>query len=160
MNVRGSGLLIRWSAVRIRHDLPIPQGLSELSSPLRSRPWGKRGEFDHRSSTASLDGISSGAVLRHATPRIFYGCELHPGVKRELLGLAPTTASRGPSVRALANAWRERWLFKRIKNDAVLKRVSESNSQELRAFFSAASAAGSAVAEVSEIGDVPFADVG
>ena len=58
-------------------------------------------------------GLKSDAILHHATPRIFYGCELSPDARHALLGLdARDTAA--PSTRDLAAAWRRRWVSNRI----------------------------------------------
>jgi hypothetical protein len=105
-------------------------------------------------------GIKSSAVLRHATPRIFYGCELHPGAQAELLGLAPVKASQGPSVRAIANAWRERWLVKRVAREEVLNRVAERNSRTIQAFFTAASASAISSDDVGDPDGLPAAETG
>lgn len=80
-------------------------------------------------------GIDASAVLHHATPRIFYGCELHPGAIRELLGLYPATENRGHSAGVIASLWRQRWLSKRIQNADVLRGVAQSNAQSLVDFF-------------------------
>ena len=83
-------------------------------------------------------GINSAAVLHHATPRIFYGCELHPGAINELVGLYPATENRGHPAGVLASLWRQRWLSKRIQNSEVLGTVAESNAQTLADFFTVA----------------------
>jgi hypothetical protein len=80
-------------------------------------------------------GIDASAVLQHATPRIFYGCELHPGAIEELLGLNPATETRGYSAREIARLWRQRWLSRRIQNEEVLSKVSKSNAQSFANFF-------------------------
>jgi hypothetical protein len=82
-------------------------------------------------------GIDSSSVLNHATPRIFYGCELHPRAREELLGLYPITESNGPPASIIASLWRQRWLTNRIRNPEVLSRVAASNAQTLVNFFSA-----------------------
>jgi hypothetical protein len=68
-------------------------------------------------------GIDSSSVLHHATPRMFYGCELHLGAREELLGFSPMTESRGHRASVIANLWRERWLAGRIRNPQVMERV-------------------------------------
>ena len=80
-------------------------------------------------------GIDATAVLHHATPRIFYGCELHPGAIEELVGLNPSSENRGHSASVIASLWRQRWLSKRIQNDGVLGSVAEGNAQALADFF-------------------------
>jgi hypothetical protein len=81
-------------------------------------------------------GIDSGSVLHHATPRIFYGCELHPGARGELLGFYPFTESKGHAVSVIASLWRQRWLAKRIRNPEVLSRVAATDAGTQAAFFS------------------------
>jgi hypothetical protein len=80
-------------------------------------------------------GIDASAVLHHATPRIFYGCELHPGAISELVGLYPVTENRGHSAGVIASLWRQRWLQKRIQNERVLTQVARGNAQTLVDFF-------------------------
>lgn len=80
-------------------------------------------------------GINSSAVLHHATPRIFYGCELHPGAIEELIGSNPATENRGTPIKVIAHLWRLRWLSKRIQNDDVLQRVTAENAQTIQQFF-------------------------
>ncbi|HNO73716.1 MAG TPA: DUF4338 domain-containing protein [Accumulibacter sp.] len=80
-------------------------------------------------------GINASTVLHHATPRVFYGCELHPGAINELVGLYPATENRGHSVKVIASLWRQRWLSKRIQNDAVLGSVSQDNARAFVDFF-------------------------
>lgn len=81
-------------------------------------------------------GIDAGAVLHHATPRIFYGCEMHPGAINELIGLNPGTESRSAPANVIASLWRQRWLAKRIQNDEVLASVAADSAQTLVDFFS------------------------
>jgi hypothetical protein len=81
-------------------------------------------------------GIDASAVLHHATPRIFYGCELHPGAINELIGLYPATENRGQTASVIASLWRQRWLSKRIQSADVLGCVAQGNAQTLIDFFS------------------------
>lgn len=85
----------------------------------------------------SLDalGINSEAVLLHATPRIMYLNEVHPGALEELLGLSKPTVSVGIPVKVIAALWRQRWLAGRISRSGVLNAVSSSGADELRQFF-------------------------
>ena len=84
---------------------------------------------------AEVLGIEPNSVLKHATPRIFYGCELHPLAREELLGLYPTTESRGHSANVIASVWRKRWLAKRVRNIEILHRVGAANAESLIDFF-------------------------
>lgn len=58
-------------------------------------------------------GIKSDTILHHATPRIFYGCELVSDARASLLGLEKGKGA-APSVAVIAVAWRRRWLAKRV----------------------------------------------
>lgn len=64
-------------------------------------------------------GIKSDAILHHANPRIFYGCELNPGARRGLVGLEEGGNDR-PSVTVIAEAWRRRWLVKRAAREETI----------------------------------------
>ena len=81
-------------------------------------------------------GIDATMVLHHATPRIFYGCELHPGAIDELMGLYPSTESHSHPASVIASLWRQRWLSKRIQSQDVLEQVASGNAQTLVDFFS------------------------
>lgn len=77
-------------------------------------------------------GIKSDAILHHATPRIFYGCELSPHARSALLGLgAPEAAA--PSTRDLATAWRRRWLTNRILRKDTIAELSALGVTSVRA---------------------------
>lgn len=80
-------------------------------------------------------GIESSCILHHATPRIFYGCEIHEGAKAELLGVRPNTESQGCSAAMIAEAWRQRWLRQRIDHDDVLARVAADGAHTLENLF-------------------------
>jgi hypothetical protein len=82
-------------------------------------------------------GIESCAILNHASPRIFYGCQLQPQSFDELLGLRPPSESTGPSLATIADVWRLRWLSGRINSDDVLTSVSALGPTSLRAYFDA-----------------------
>lgn len=81
-------------------------------------------------------GIDAESVLHHATPRIFYGCEVHPGAIDELIGLNPGTESHSHPASVIAGLWRQRWLAKRIQSSEVLETVAAGNAQTLVDFFS------------------------
>lgn len=80
-------------------------------------------------------GIDSSSVLHHATPRISYVCELHPGAREELLGFSPFTESKGHSASVVASLWRQRWLANRVKNPEVLTKVASTDAATLATFF-------------------------
>jgi hypothetical protein len=77
-------------------------------------------------------GLESNAILHHATPRLFYGCELMPRARESLLGLsgAETTA---PLASAVAAAWRRRWLSNRILRTETVAVVGELGLTSVRA---------------------------
>jgi hypothetical protein len=64
-------------------------------------------------------GIKSDAILHHATPRIFYGCELGPDARRALVGLGGDDWS-APGCADIAQAWRRRWLINRAAREETL----------------------------------------
>jgi hypothetical protein len=77
-------------------------------------------------------GLQSDSILHHATPRIFYGCELGPGSRDALLGLGSVTAEE-PSSRNIAAAWRRRWLTNRIQREETLAELSKLGVTSVRA---------------------------
>jgi hypothetical protein len=69
-------------------------------------------------------GLKSDAILHHATPRIFYGCELLPGARDGLVGLNHP-AGEAATCFDVAAAWRRRWLAKRISRADSLEALSK-----------------------------------
>lgn len=61
-------------------------------------------------------GVESDHVLHHATPRIFYACELEPDARKTLLQATSAPLRKAPTARSIAEAWRRRWLLGRISN--------------------------------------------
>lgn len=92
-------------------------------------------------------GMDSDAILRHATPRIFYACKPHHGAAEELLGLRRPTSSKGPSVRSIAAARRKRWLLGRIQQPELLNRVAELGYDAIWAQFDGFLSPGRSVSE-------------
>jgi len=80
-------------------------------------------------------GMNSGAVLNHSTPRIVYGCEIHPGAISELLGINPLTKDYGHSIQTIAELWRRRWLRGRVSNQEVLDAASKDGPDSYGQFF-------------------------
>lgn len=78
-------------------------------------------------------GIDSTLVLHHATPRLFFGCELHSGAVDELIGLRSPTSGQGASADVISEAWRKRWLVSRIQQPGLLDRLAQSGPNTLRA---------------------------
>ncbi len=64
-------------------------------------------------------GIASDSVLHHATPRLFYACELGAGAKESLMGLASSKTQSAPAD-AISTAWRRRWLSGRVRREATI----------------------------------------
>lgn len=80
-------------------------------------------------------GIQSDQILHHATPRIFYGCELDAGGCASLLSTKGHASRRMPSAAAIGEAWRRRWLIGRITNEDidVLERLRTLGPASIRA---------------------------
>ena len=77
-------------------------------------------------------GLKSDAILHHATPRIFYGCELNPDARAALLGLA-TPGPASPTADAIAEAWRNRWLNTRVLRQETLDELAQLGPDSVRA---------------------------
>jgi hypothetical protein len=77
-------------------------------------------------------GLKSDSILHHATPRIFYGCELNPGARAALLGLGVPIPS-SPSAAAIAEAWRTRWLDGRVQREMTLADLAQLGPMSVRA---------------------------
>jgi hypothetical protein len=78
-------------------------------------------------------GLESSHILHHATPRIFCATELEPNAREQLLGLGAPVNEEPPSLRAIAAAWRRRWLAMRIQSDEVLDRVGKLGPDSIKA---------------------------
>jgi len=77
-------------------------------------------------------GLQSDSILHHATPRIFYGCELDPGGRNALMGF-DHTPSEAPKTREIATAWRRRWLENRVRRPETLRALSELGPERVQA---------------------------
>jgi len=77
-------------------------------------------------------GIKSDAILNHATPRIFYGCELIPGARDALLGLDNGDGA-APTIAVIAEAWRKRWLTKRVRREQTRMALARLGPVSVRA---------------------------
>lgn len=77
-------------------------------------------------------GIKSDAILNHATPRIFYGCELINGARDALLGLIKGDGV-APSSAVIAAAWRQRWLTKRVQREETRAMLARLGPGSVRA---------------------------
>lgn len=77
-------------------------------------------------------GLKSDAILHHATPRIFYACELAAGARDGLLGLKSRKALP-ETCAAIAAAWRRRWLSKRALREETLDALGNLGPTSVRA---------------------------
>jgi Domain of unknown function (DUF4338) len=76
-------------------------------------------------------GIASDTVLHHATPRLFYACELGKDARMALMGMEleqtePATAA------SIASAWRRRWLDSRARRSETLAAMATLGPQTVR----------------------------
>lgn len=76
-------------------------------------------------------GISSDSVLHHATPRLFYACELGGDARASLMGM-PGYAAEPSTVDAIARAWRRRWLDGRILRPETLGAMKRLGPESVR----------------------------
>jgi hypothetical protein len=81
-------------------------------------------------------GLKSDAILHHATPRLFYGCELDPNARDALVGLA-SVEDRSADVRSIGAAWRRRWLSKRVLREETLAKLGLLGPTSVRAVLHA-----------------------
>jgi hypothetical protein len=77
-------------------------------------------------------GLQSDAVLHHATPRIFYGCELCPHARKSLLGLTSSAPEAAPA-KSIAAAWRRRWLSARCRRPETIEALRHLGAASVRA---------------------------
>ena len=82
---------------------------------------------------AGLDalGISSNSILHHATPRLFYACELGGDARASLMGMASEQAELAAAAR-IAEAWRRRWLDGRSQRVETLAAMKLLGPQSVR----------------------------
>ena len=76
-------------------------------------------------------GISSDSVLHHATPRLFYACELGADARTSLMGMA-SDQSESATVATIAKAWRRRWLDGRIRRVETLAAIKPLGPESVR----------------------------
>lgn len=77
-------------------------------------------------------GLKSDSILHHATPRIFYGCELSPGARSALLGLGASDHA-APTCEDIGAAWRRRWVSKRALRKETLEALMGLGPTSVRA---------------------------
>lgn len=67
-------------------------------------------------------GLDGDNILRHATPRIVYACEVKAYARERLCG-RPMAESVPPTLSQLTAAWMRRWLLNRLSRPEVLARL-------------------------------------
>jgi hypothetical protein len=76
----------------------------------------------------NLIGINNGHVLEQGLERRVYACELYPNARADLLGWPGSGKGvRGPTLRAIGNAWIQRWAVKRVQLEVVREHMSAAN---------------------------------
>lgn len=82
-------------------------------------------------------GVQSDRVLHHATPRIFYGCELNADAGASLITTRTKAPKRAPSAAAIGAAWRRRWVLPRIDHAEIdiLDRIVAQGPASVRAML-------------------------
>lgn len=76
-------------------------------------------------------GIASNTVLHHATPRLFYACELGVDARMSLMGMASEQAEPATAA-TIASAWRRRWLDGRARRDETLAAIAALGPKSVR----------------------------
>ena len=76
-------------------------------------------------------GIASDTVLNHATPRLFYACELGADARNSLMGMASEQAEPATAA-TIARAWRRRWLDGRARRDETLAAMAAIGPRSVR----------------------------
>jgi hypothetical protein len=76
-------------------------------------------------------GIASDNVLHHATPRLFYACELGKDAKMALMGMSFEQAEPATAA-TIASAWRRRWLDGRARRAETLAAMTALGPQTVR----------------------------
>lgn len=69
-------------------------------------------------------GLDSNTILHHATPRLFYACELGNDSRNSLLGMEAEDFQAETSA-AIGQAWRQRWLLARSRREETLEALSD-----------------------------------
>lgn len=77
-------------------------------------------------------GLKSDAILHHATPRIFYGCELSPSSRMALLDLDDAGATYA-NASDIGAAWRRRWVSNRARREETLVALEKLGPTSVRA---------------------------
>jgi hypothetical protein len=78
-------------------------------------------------------GIDSNMILNHATPRIAYGCELHPDAIQELMGFKVASKTKASRTVDIAEAWRKRWLLSRMRKPQIREALRRLNANSVAA---------------------------
>ena len=78
-----------------------------------------------------LLGLDQDFYLKHRHSRRVYGLELCEGA-RDALAFNASASEGRPTLEAIAVAWRDRWLSRRVLNSDIRARVAEQGPQTLR----------------------------
>lgn len=76
-------------------------------------------------------GIASDTVLHHATPRLFFACELGKDARMALMGMELEQAEPASAAK-IAGAWRRRWLDGRVQRSETLAAMATLGPQTVR----------------------------
>lgn len=76
-------------------------------------------------------GFDSDEVLQHSNQRIVYLLELYPGAKDDL-ALNQDRPTENPPMDQIAKEWARRWLSMRVKDGAVLERLSRCSAESVK----------------------------
>lgn len=107
--------------------LSVKEHIMRLMEARTMRAW-----HYTRMTDAEIDDLRQKGIQNHATPRIFYGCELTPGDRDALLALAQENVA-APSVADIAAAWRRPWLNKRAAREKTLTAFRRLGPTSVRA---------------------------
>lgn len=77
-------------------------------------------------------GLESNTILHHATPRLFYACELGPDSRDALFGMEAADF-RPETSAAIGEAWRQRWLSGRSQRERTLEAMADLGPASVQA---------------------------
>ncbi|ESY17003.1 Druantia anti-phage system protein DruA [Mesorhizobium sp. LNJC391B00] len=77
-------------------------------------------------------GLESDTILHHATPRLFYACELGPDSRDALFGMEAADF-RPETSAAIGEAWRQRWLSGRSQREKTLEAMADLGPASVQA---------------------------
>ncbi|ESY17892.1 hypothetical protein X751_17355 [Mesorhizobium sp. LNJC395A00] len=77
-------------------------------------------------------GVASDSILNHATPRLFYACELGTNSREALFGMEAANF-RPETTAAIGEAWRRRWLAGRSQREKTLETMADLGPASVQA---------------------------